>query len=73
MSESTAEASLEQCADEMNDFVASLANYPDTVLAFALRAQLSAMLQALQTAGVWSRAEVVGFLESFTNETLEEE
>jgi hypothetical protein len=62
---------FEECADELNDFVATLQKYPDTVLAFALRAHLCGLLQALQAHGQWSREEVATFLGEMEQETLE--
>lgn len=73
MSEITSEASFERCADELNDFVGTLEGYSHTILAFALRVQLSAMLQALMSQDVWSQAEVAAFLQDLTNETLEQD
>jgi hypothetical protein len=71
MSESTTEAAFEQCADELNEFVASLGHYSNSVLAFALRVQLSAMLQDLMSVGLWSRTRVAAFLEELRQETLD--
>ncbi|MFL6601456.1 MAG: hypothetical protein ACJ8R9_09000 [Steroidobacteraceae bacterium] len=61
---------FEECADELNDFVATLQRYPHTVLAFALRAHLCGLLQALQAHGQWSSAEVTTFLEELAHEAL---
>jgi len=62
---------FEECADELNDFVGTLDGYPHTVLAFALRTHLSALLQALITQDRWSRAEVAAFIEELEHETLQ--
>jgi hypothetical protein len=62
---------FEECADELNDFVATLQRYPHTMLAFALRAHLCGLLQALQAHGQWSREEVAIFLEELEHETLQ--
>jgi len=62
---------FEECADELNDFVATLQRYPHTVLAFALRAHLCGLLQALQAHGQWSSAEVTTFLEELEHEALQ--
>jgi hypothetical protein len=61
---------FEECADELNDFVATLQRYPHTVLAFALRAHLCGLLQALRAHGQWSEAEVKGFLQELEHEAL---
>jgi hypothetical protein len=62
---------FEECADELNDFVATLQRYPHTMLAFALRAHLCGLLQALQAHGQWSREEVATFLQELEHETLQ--
>lgn len=62
---------FEECADELNDFVVTLDGYPHTVLAYALRAHLSGLLQALLSHGQWSRADVEAFLEELEEETLQ--
>jgi hypothetical protein len=41
------------------------------MLAFALRAHLCGLLQALQAHGQWSREEVATFLEELEHETLQ--
>ena len=61
---------FEECADELNDFINTLERYPHTVLAFALRAHLSGLLQALLAHGQWTRAQLTGFLEEMEHETL---
>jgi hypothetical protein len=62
---------FEECADELNDFVATLHRYPHTVLAFALREHLCGLLQALRAHGQWSDEEVATFLEELEHETLQ--
>jgi hypothetical protein len=61
---------FEECADELNDFVATLQQYPHTVLAFALRAHLCGLLQALRAYGQWSDEEVTAFLQELEHEAL---
>jgi hypothetical protein len=62
---------FEECADELNDFVATLQKYPHTVLAFVLRAHLCGLLHALRAHGQWSGEEVTTFLEELEHETLQ--
>ncbi len=64
------EASLEQCIDEIDQFVDTLDRYHQPVLAFALRAHLSALLRALVDARTCSREEVRQFLVELERETL---
>jgi hypothetical protein len=61
---------FEECTDELNDFIATLQQYPHSVLAFALRAHLCGLLQALQAHGQWSVAEVTAFLQELEQEAL---
>ena len=61
---------FEECADDLNDFINTLEQYPHTVLAFALRAHLSALLQALVAHGQWTHAELTSFLNDMEHETL---
>jgi hypothetical protein len=71
MASTSTTGTFEECVDELNDFVAALQRYPHTVLAFALRAHLCGLLQALQTHGEWSGEEVKTFLEELQQETLQ--
>ncbi len=64
-------SSLEECADDLNDFVATLGRYSCPVLAFAFRAHLSAILQALVVHGEWSSEHAAAFLNDMMRETLE--
>jgi len=68
MSDVSAMGTFEECADELNDFVATLERYPHTVLAFALRAHLCGLLQALRAQGQWSAQEAAAFVEEMARE-----
>jgi len=59
---------FERCADQLDDFVATLEEYPQTVLAFALRAHLCGLLQALRAEGLWSAADLATFLAEMVSE-----
>ena len=63
--------SFEECTDELNDLFNTLERYPPTMLAFALRAHLSALLQALQINALWTHNEVITFMEDMQQEALE--
>jgi hypothetical protein len=63
---------FEACADELNDFINTLDRYPHTVLAFVLRAHLTGLLQALLFHGLWTREDIVTFLEEMERETLDQ-
>jgi hypothetical protein len=61
---------FEECADELNDFINTLDRYPHTVLAFVLRANLAGLLQALLFHGLWTREDIVMFLEDMERDAL---
>ncbi len=63
-------ATLEQCIDEIDQFVASLQRYQEPVLAFALRMHLSAMLRAMVDCHTCTREEVRQFLVELEQEAL---
>jgi hypothetical protein len=69
----TAEGSVEECLDEINDFLAGLQSYPPHVLAVALRVHLEALLQALLESGVCTREEVRDFCRELEREALQYE
>jgi len=52
------DGALEQCIDELNDFLAGLEDFSPTVLAVALRVHLETLLQSLLEAKVCTREEV---------------
>jgi hypothetical protein len=69
----SADGSVEECLDEVNDFLAGLQGYPPTVLAVALRVHLEALLQALLEGGVCTREEVRDFCRELEREALQYE
>ena len=71
MAEISTVGTFEECADELNDFMAALQRYPHTMLAFVLRAHLCGLLQALRAHGQWTAEELATFLEDLRRETLE--
>jgi hypothetical protein len=68
-----ADGSVEECLDEVNDFLAGLQSYPPTVLAVALRVHLEALLQALLEGNVCTREEVREFCRELEREALQYE
>jgi hypothetical protein len=70
MARDSTPGTFEECADELNDFINTLERYPHTLLAFALRAHLSGLLQALLVHGRCTREEVTTFLQEMQRETL---
>ena len=67
----TADGSVEECLDEINDFLAGLQSYPPTVLALALRVHLEAFLQAMLDGGVCTREQVREFCRELEREALQ--
>ncbi|MGB6603298.1 MAG: hypothetical protein WA747_05275 [Steroidobacteraceae bacterium] len=66
-----ADGSVEECLDEINDFLGGLQTYPPTVLAVALRVHLEALLQALLEGDVCTREEVREFCRELEREALQ--
>ncbi len=72
MSDGSTAGTFEECADELNDFLITLERYPHTVLAFALRAHLCGLLQALRLQGEWSEEDLVAFVDEMCIEVRED-
>ena len=64
------DGTVEECLDELNDFLATMERYPPTVLAVALRVHLEALLQALLEGKVCSREEVRDFIKELERDAL---
>ena len=64
------EGGVEECLDELNDFVAGL-RYSPTVLAVALRVHLEALLQSLLEEKVCTREEVRDFVRELERDALQ--
>jgi hypothetical protein len=62
---------VEQCLDELNDFLGGMQRYAPTVLAVALRVHLEALLQALLAGKVCTREEVRDFVRELEREALQ--
>ena len=64
---------VEECSDQLADFLSGMRPYAPAVLAFAMRLHLEALLQALLTARDCTREEVRAFLKEMEREALEYE
>ena len=64
---------VEECLDELGDFIAGLSHYPPTVLAVALRVHLETLLQALLEGKICTREEVRDFLKELERDALQYE
>ena len=67
------DGAVEQCLDELNDFIGGLQRYSPTVLAVALRVHLEKLLQALLEARICTREEVRDFVRELEREALQYE
>ncbi len=67
------DGAVEQCLDELNEFIAGLQSYSPTVLAVALRVHLETLLQALLEGRICTREEVRDFLRELEREALQYE
>jgi hypothetical protein len=68
----TAEGAIEECLDEINDFVTTLDRYPPTTVAVALSVHLQTILRALIECELCSPQQVRSFVEELERDVLEE-
>jgi hypothetical protein len=66
------EGSLEECLDEINDFVQTLTRYPPRMIAMAFRAHLELLLRAILECDLCSRDDVRQFVRELQQDVLEE-
>jgi hypothetical protein len=65
------EETIEECLDEINDFVTTLDRYPPTTLAVAMSVHLQSLLRALLECDLCTRQQVREFVEELEREVLE--
>lgn len=65
-----ADGSIEECIDAVDGFIASLARYPDTVIAHALQVHLGALLRTLVERGRCTPAQAREFISDLEREAL---
>jgi hypothetical protein len=65
------DGAVEQCLDELNDFLAGLDRFAPTVLAVALRVHLEALLQSLLEGRICTREEVREFVRELERNALQ--
>ncbi|HEX2790670.1 MAG TPA: hypothetical protein VHN17_09600 [Steroidobacteraceae bacterium] len=65
-----ATAAIEQCVDEMDDFIETLERYPESVIAMALRIHLGALLRAMMDDQLCSREDVREFVATLEQEAV---
>ena len=64
------EHALEECLDEVTDFVATLERYSPVVIAVTLRVHLETLLQTLLQGGLCTRAEIRDFVRELERTAL---
>ena len=67
------EGTLEECLDEINDFIRTLDRYPPQMIALAMRAHMEILLRALLDCDICTRQEVRTFVREIEQEVLEED
>ena len=65
------DGTVEECIDDLNNFIAELQRYPPTVLAVALRVHLETLLQGLVEGKMCTREEVRDFVKELEREALQ--
>jgi hypothetical protein len=65
------EGAIEECLDELDDFVLGLTRYSPATLAVALRVHLGALLQALLLEELCTREEVRDFLKDMERDAAQ--
>ena len=66
------DGTLEECLDEINDFVQTLTRYPPRMIAMAIRAHLEILLRAMLEYDLCTREDVQQFARELQQEVLEE-
>lgn len=64
------DGTIEECIDELDEFIERLARYPTPVLAFALRTHLGGLLRAMVSGHVCTREHVRQFVLELEHEAL---
>jgi hypothetical protein len=65
------DGTIEECLDEINDFVATLGRYPPTMLAVAMRVHLETLLRTLLDRDLCTRPEIRDFVKELEREALQ--
>ncbi len=66
------DGSLEECLDEINDFVQALTRYPPRMIALAIRAHLEILLRAMLECDLCTHEDVRRFVRELQEEVLQE-
>jgi hypothetical protein len=65
------DGTIEECLDEINDFVATLGRYPPPMLAVAMRVHLESLLRTLLERDLCTRQEIRDFVKELEREALQ--
>ena len=65
------DGSLEECLDEINDFVQTLDRYPPLMVATAMRSHMEILLRALLECDMCTRQELRTFVHELEEEVLD--
>jgi hypothetical protein len=68
-----AQGAIEECLDEINDFMATLEHYPPTALAVAMSVHLESVLRAMLECDLCTRQQVRELVQKLESEVLEQE
>jgi hypothetical protein len=63
---------MEECLDDINDFVQTLSHYPPRIVAMAIRAHLEILLRAMLECDLCRRDDVREFVRELEQEVLDE-
>jgi hypothetical protein len=66
------EGTLEECLDEINDFVQTLTRYSPLMVAMAMRAHLEILLGAMLECDLCTRKDIKEFVRDLEQEVLDE-
>jgi hypothetical protein len=66
------DGTLEECLDEINDFVQTLMRYSPKMIAMAMRAHLEILLRAILEYDLCTRSEIQEFVRELEHEVLAE-
>jgi len=67
----TSEGAIEECLDEINDFVMTLDRYPPNVVAIAMSVHLQTMLRTLMVCDICTRQQVREFVRELERDLFE--
>jgi hypothetical protein len=62
---------VEECVEDLDDFLAAHEHYPPPILAIALRAHLAGLLRVFRERGDWSDSQISEFLQDLVSEVQE--